>query len=62
MIERGMIGGTCINVGCIPTKTLVASAGVAELVSRAGQFGIRVDGWESDLAGMLANKRPSCLG
>jgi hypothetical protein len=62
MIERGMIGGTCINVDCIPTKTLVASAGVAELVLRAGQFGIRVDGWESDLAGVLANKRAVVSG
>jgi len=62
MIERGMIGGTCINVDCIPTKTLVASAGVAELVSGAGQFGIRVDGWKSDLASVLANKRAVVSG
>jgi pyruvate/2-oxoglutarate dehydrogenase complex dihydrolipoamide dehydrogenase (E3) component len=62
LIERRMIGGTCINVDCIPTKTLAASARVAELVSRAGQFGIRVDGWESDLAGVLANKRAVVSG
>ena len=31
MVEKGMIGGTCINVACIPTKTMVKSAKVAEL-------------------------------
>lgn len=62
MIERGMIGGTCINVGCIPTKTLVMSASVAGLISRAEQFGIRVDGWKTDLAGVLANKRAVVSG
>jgi pyruvate/2-oxoglutarate dehydrogenase complex dihydrolipoamide dehydrogenase (E3) component len=42
MIEKGMIGGSCINVACIPTKTLVKSARVAELARRAAEFGIRV--------------------
>ncbi|MCE9563280.1 MAG: mercuric reductase [Planctomycetes bacterium] len=42
MVERGMIGGTCINVACIPTKTMVKSAKVAELAQRAAEFGIRV--------------------
>ncbi|HEY1416608.1 MAG TPA: FAD-dependent oxidoreductase, partial [Myxococcaceae bacterium] len=40
LIERGPVGGTCINVGCTPTKTLVASARVASLLSRAAEFGI----------------------
>ena len=40
MIEAGMIGGACINVACIPTKTLVRSAAVARLVGRAGEFGV----------------------
>ncbi len=42
MIEKEMIGGTCINVACIPLKTMVKSAKVAELVQRAAAFGIRV--------------------
>jgi pyruvate/2-oxoglutarate dehydrogenase complex dihydrolipoamide dehydrogenase (E3) component len=42
MIEKGMIGGTCINVACIPTKTMVKSAKVAELSRRAAEFGIQV--------------------
>ncbi|MBI1213700.1 MAG: mercuric reductase [Alphaproteobacteria bacterium] len=42
LIEKGMIGGSCINVACIPTKTLIQSAKVAELVTRAERFGIRL--------------------
>ncbi|HET8610130.1 MAG TPA: FAD-containing oxidoreductase [Burkholderiales bacterium] len=44
IIERGRIGGTCVNTGCIPTKTLVASARVAWLARRAGDFGVMTNG------------------
>ncbi|MGO4807195.1 NAD(P)/FAD-dependent oxidoreductase [Arthrobacter sp. 2MCAF15] len=40
MIERSMIGGTCINVACIPTKTLINSGRVLNAVRRAAEFGI----------------------
>ncbi|POH74264.1 FAD-dependent oxidoreductase [Arthrobacter glacialis] len=40
MVERGMIGGTCINVACIPTKTLVNSARLLQVTRRAAEFGI----------------------
>jgi pyruvate/2-oxoglutarate dehydrogenase complex dihydrolipoamide dehydrogenase (E3) component len=40
MIERSMIGGTCINVACIPTKTLINSGRVLATIRRAGEFGI----------------------
>ena len=40
MVERGMIGGTCINVACIPTKTLVNSARLLAITRRAAEFGI----------------------
>lgn len=40
IVERGRFGGTCVNTGCIPTKTLVASAYVARMVARAGEFGV----------------------
>ncbi|HZJ53380.1 MAG TPA: mercuric reductase [Myxococcaceae bacterium] len=42
MVERAHVGGTCINVGCTPTKTLVASARVAALTARAAEYGIEV--------------------
>ncbi|MDE2094175.1 MAG: FAD-containing oxidoreductase [Burkholderiales bacterium] len=40
LIERGALGGTCVNNGCIPTKTLVASARVAQVVRHAAAFGV----------------------
>lgn len=57
LVERGMIGGTCINVGCIPTKALVKSAKVAESAARASHFGIRIDRWKTDMSGVMAHKR-----
>lgn len=40
IIERGPFGGTCVNTGCIPTKTMVASAYAAHVASRAAEFGV----------------------
>jgi pyruvate/2-oxoglutarate dehydrogenase complex dihydrolipoamide dehydrogenase (E3) component len=44
VIERGKFGGTCVNTGCTPTKTLVASAYAARVVQRASEYGVRVAG------------------
>jgi pyruvate/2-oxoglutarate dehydrogenase complex dihydrolipoamide dehydrogenase (E3) component len=44
IIERKSFGGTCVNTGCIPTKTLVASAEAAYVARRAADFGISVSG------------------
>ncbi len=44
IIERGAIGGTCVNNGCIPTKTLIASARAAYIARRAADFGVMLDG------------------
>lgn len=57
MIEQGMIGGTCINVACIPTKTMVRSARVAELARRAADFGVRVVFDGVDPPGVRERKR-----
>jgi pyruvate/2-oxoglutarate dehydrogenase complex dihydrolipoamide dehydrogenase (E3) component len=40
VVEREHVGGTCVNVGCTPTKTLVATARVAYLARRAKDFGV----------------------
>jgi pyruvate/2-oxoglutarate dehydrogenase complex dihydrolipoamide dehydrogenase (E3) component len=40
VIERGRFGGTCVNNGCTPTKTLIASAEVAHLARRAAEYGV----------------------
>jgi pyruvate/2-oxoglutarate dehydrogenase complex dihydrolipoamide dehydrogenase (E3) component len=42
--ERKLVGGTCVNTGCTPTKTLVASAYAAQLARRAGEYGVVLDG------------------
>jgi pyruvate/2-oxoglutarate dehydrogenase complex dihydrolipoamide dehydrogenase (E3) component len=42
VVERGRFGGTCVNTGCIPTKTLVASAHIAHAARRAAEFGIEI--------------------
>lgn len=44
IIERKRFGGTCVNYGCIPTKTLIASARAAHVARRAGDFGVTVGG------------------
>src|SRR3954466_1984760 len=44
IIERNRFGGTCVNTGCTPTKTLVASARAAYVARRAADFGVMLDG------------------
>ena len=50
LIERDpmMIGGGCINVACIPTKTFIASARLVHSIQRAAEFGIKVEGVSVD--------------
>jgi len=44
IIERHKFGGTCVNTGCIPTKTLVASAYAAHIARRGADYGVAIDG------------------
>jgi len=44
LVERKLLGGTCVNSGCTPTKTLVASALAAYLARRSADYGVMVDG------------------
>lgn len=44
LVERWLFGGTCVNTGCIPTKTLVASARAAYIARRAADFGVMIEG------------------
>jgi pyruvate/2-oxoglutarate dehydrogenase complex dihydrolipoamide dehydrogenase (E3) component len=43
IIERKLFGGTCVNTGCMPTKTLVASAYAAHLARRGTEYGIAIE-------------------
>jgi pyruvate/2-oxoglutarate dehydrogenase complex dihydrolipoamide dehydrogenase (E3) component len=57
VIERGAFGGTCVNIGCIPTKTLIASAHAAHIARRVADFGVVVDGSvRVDMARVKARK------
>ena len=42
-IERKLFGGTCVNTGCTPTKTMIASAYAAHIARRAGEYGVSID-------------------
>ena len=44
IVERHLVGGTCVNTGCKPTKTMVASAYAADLARRAADYGVTIDG------------------
>ena len=57
MIERENLGGTCINVGCTPTKTMVASARVAYLANKAAEYGVHTGPVSVNLAEVLQRKR-----
>jgi pyruvate/2-oxoglutarate dehydrogenase complex dihydrolipoamide dehydrogenase (E3) component len=57
IVERKLFGGTCVNTGCIPTKTMVASAYAARMVQRAAEFGIELDApHRVDMARVKARK------
>ncbi len=57
LIEREHVGGTCINVGCTPTKTMIASARVAYLARRSAEYGVHVGAITVDLAKVRQRKR-----
>jgi len=57
LVEREHVGGTCVNVGCTPTKTMVASARVAHLVDRAADYGINTGPADIDLKVVRKRKR-----
>jgi len=44
IVERKLFGGTCVNVGCIPTKTLIASARAAHVARNGADYGVAIEG------------------
>jgi pyruvate/2-oxoglutarate dehydrogenase complex dihydrolipoamide dehydrogenase (E3) component len=57
LIERAHIGGTCVNEGCTPTKTMVASARVAYLSRRGADYGVQTGNIQVDMARVRKRKR-----
>jgi pyruvate/2-oxoglutarate dehydrogenase complex dihydrolipoamide dehydrogenase (E3) component len=62
VVERKLIGGTCVNTGCIPTKTLVASAHAAHLARRGADYGVGTGSVNVDMAKVKARKDDIMLG
>jgi pyruvate/2-oxoglutarate dehydrogenase complex dihydrolipoamide dehydrogenase (E3) component len=56
LIEQKYLGGTCINTGCTPTKSMVASAQVAHYVQEAQRWGIRASNFSADLKAIVDRK------
>jgi pyruvate/2-oxoglutarate dehydrogenase complex dihydrolipoamide dehydrogenase (E3) component len=56
LIERNLVGGTCVNDGCTPTKTLIASAYAAHLAGRAADFGVSAGPVGVDFGAVMARK------
>jgi len=56
LVERGPLGGTCINTGCSPTKTIIASARAAHLARRGADFGVLTGPVSVDFARVMARK------
>src|SRR5215467_6746881 len=57
LIEREHVGGTCVNEGCTPTKTMVASARVAYLAKRGADYGVHCENVHIDLKKVRERKR-----
>lgn len=55
-VEKGALGGVCLNVGCIPTKTLIATAELVHNIKRADTFGVKVGEPQIDVAKMMDRK------
>ena len=58
LIERELMGGDCLNVGCVPSKGVISAARVAANIRDAGRFGVHVrDGWQVDFAAVMERMR-----
>src|SRR5262245_58265213 len=62
LVERGPLGGVCVNTGCTPTKTMVASARLAFQARRAAEYGVRVGPVSVDLGSVRQRKRAMVTG
>jgi pyruvate/2-oxoglutarate dehydrogenase complex dihydrolipoamide dehydrogenase (E3) component len=62
LVERGPLGGVCVNSGCTPTKTMVASARLAYQARRGAEYGVRTGPVSVDLAAVRERKRAMVAG
>src|ERR1700757_221258 len=62
LVERDQLGGVCVNRGCAPTKTMVASARLAYQARRGAEYGVRIGPVSVDLAAVREHKRAMVAG
>lgn len=62
VVEKGLIGGSCPNIACLPSKNVIHSAKVVELIRHAATFGLRLGPWTLDMAGVRQRKREMVNG
>jgi len=62
LVERGPLGGVCVNSGCTPTKTMVASARLAYQARRGPAYGVRIGPVSVDMAAVRERKRAMVAG
>jgi pyruvate/2-oxoglutarate dehydrogenase complex dihydrolipoamide dehydrogenase (E3) component len=62
LAERKHLGGSCVNFGCTPTKAVIASARLAHLARRAGEFGLRIPTVEADFSAVIQRARDIVSG
>src|SRR6202140_4403172 len=62
VVERGLIGGSCPNIACLPSKNIIHSAKVAELTRRASEFGVATGPVTIEMAGVRSRKRQMVEG
>src|SRR5205807_9770020 len=57
LVERHLLGGDCLNVGCVPSKAIIAAARTAAVARDGAPFGVRVSGVDVDFAAVMARMR-----
>jgi pyruvate/2-oxoglutarate dehydrogenase complex dihydrolipoamide dehydrogenase (E3) component len=58
LVERHLLGGDCLNYGCVPSKAIISAARVTAAVRGAGEFGVRVpEGWQVDFSAAMERMR-----
>src|ERR1700688_3146796 len=62
VVEKGLIGGSCPNIACLPSKNVIRTAKVVDLVRHAASFGLRLGPWSLDMAGVRQRKREMVNG
>jgi pyruvate/2-oxoglutarate dehydrogenase complex dihydrolipoamide dehydrogenase (E3) component len=62
VVDRKYIGGSCPNIACLPSKNIIHSAKVADYFRRSKEFGVTLDGFSIDMAGVRERKRRMVRG